>query len=69
MPIYDVNIFLTNGITARIKLVNNTHADVINNIEQQLLQPQFRLTSQSERAIVVIKKPQENIAGYFVDEI
>lgn len=69
MPLYEVSLYLAGGATTKIKLQADEPKQLINNIDEQLKGEQLRLGSQSERAILIIKKPTENIVGYLIDEI
>ena len=69
MALYDITIFLAGGATAKIKKPFKNQEAVLSYLEDQIKQDPFRADSETQTAVLIIKKPKDNIVGYLVDEV
>jgi len=69
MPVYDVSIYLSGGITVRITLADENQKAVDDRIQKQIAgKDRFSLLSDTKKGFLTVQKP-ENVIGYFINEV
>ena len=69
MPPYEICLHLVSGQTVKITQVFDDWDSCAKNLDQQVNAEICRLSSKTDRAVLSIRKPRENVIAYSQDEV